>query len=570
MLPSTTWWLGRIYRDESDPDEVIELDVKGNRRGTTGTVAQLDAVLAAAFKLDDITKNTDWSICVGDKNGPETEVAYHSGAYPNVLFIRDSSRLDDLRGHEAVGIGKALLEVRPAPELLQLRWTKDPSHYPTRFLGSNGETIPGEMLNLDHFADSSYGNDMSASVVFSIGDTPYVLWVAAPRVFDRTGEQRAHGFHTYELQRLVRTRGDIEDDLADKQADADVLSTDDPVELSAQISRLYNEHATSVRSRAAAAGAAASPSRKLRNDFLKLPYHGWEFAAGTGKGDWITARHPHGDHLIWIEQSDDAPELYVTVYDDGDMRVPVADKKLPWPKIGRTAEGLLGLVRHTLDEWQPAPMPEDATSARFAQLETDKGPRKRAEDLEQDDSAQRFKLLELNPRRGNPPRTYRIQKVVSKLERGPAPSTPTRGALARSPEELVTETLAEYLAESSTEKFLVLHINVRNQIIGFTEYAAGAGAGVEVHPTGIFQDALGVGGAAIITAHNHPSGMADPSDDDRKLWARLREAGKLIGIPVLDNLVIGDGQFYSESEDELHQNVPSRAQLRAAAERSRR
>ncbi len=148
----------------------------------------------------------------------------------------------------------------------------------------------------------------------------------------------------------------------------------------------------------------------------------------------------------------------------------------------------------------------------------------------------------------NPPRVYRAQKVVAQLQRDARPKFAVKGSILKGPKELVTETLADYLGDRATEVFLVLYISIRNEVVGFTEFAGGAVASVEVHPAGIMRDALLVGAAAMVTVHNHPSGDALPSEADRELWKRLREVGLLMGVPVMDNLIVGDGEYFSEEE----------------------
>jgi DNA repair protein RadC len=64
----------------------------------------------------------------------------------------------------------------------------------------------------------------------------------------------------------------------------------------------------------------------------------------------------------------------------------------------------------------------------------------------------------------------------------------------------------------------------------------------------VFREAVRRGAHAVILAHNHPSGNPEPSPEDVRLTERLREAGALLGIVVLDHLVIGDGRFTSLRE----------------------
>ena len=72
-----------------------------------------------------------------------------------------------------------------------------------------------------------------------------------------------------------------------------------------------------------------------------------------------------------------------------------------------------------------------------------------------------------------------------------------------------------------------------------------------VHPREVFRSAVKKGAAAIIVLHNHPSGNPAPSRNDIDVTRRLTETGKLLGIPVLDHLIIGDGTYLSFKEQML-------------------
>jgi len=117
------------------------------------------------------------------------------------------------------------------------------------------------------------------------------------------------------------------------------------------------------------------------------------------------------------------------------------------------------------------------------------------------------------------------------------------------PAHLVHYSLYEYIGKRATETFLAVYMNVRNIVVGFSEYTMGSAHEVSVNPAGVFQDALLAGAAGIITVHQHPSGVARPSDADEMLWERMREIGKLMGVPVIDNLILGEDEFYSEEEN---------------------
>jgi len=153
--------------------------------------------------------------------------------------------------------------------------------------------------------------------------------------------------------------------------------------------------------------------------------------------------------------------------------------------------------------------------------------------------------MKTSRRKANPPRMFRPQKVVATLQKETRPVL-KRGAVVDSPDELM-HALIPYMGERATELFLVLYVNVRYQIVGYNEYSSGGVADVELHGSSVFRDALLSGAAAVITVHQHPTGDATPSAQDFTLWGRLREAGEMIGIPILDNLVLGEAEFYSQS-----------------------
>lgn len=69
-----------------------------------------------------------------------------------------------------------------------------------------------------------------------------------------------------------------------------------------------------------------------------------------------------------------------------------------------------------------------------------------------------------------------------------------------------------------------------------------------VHPREAYAPAIVQHAAAILAVHNHPSGDPSPSREDRALTKTLRETGKVMGIPLLDHLIIGDGIYYSFKE----------------------
>jgi len=80
------------------------------------------------------------------------------------------------------------------------------------------------------------------------------------------------------------------------------------------------------------------------------------------------------------------------------------------------------------------------------------------------------------------------------------------------------------------------------------EVARGSLTGVEVHPREVFRSLIRQAAAAAVVAHNHPSGDSQPSPDDIALTRRLRLAGEILGIPILDHVVIGRDDFTSVAD----------------------
>ncbi|HHX14019.1 MAG TPA: DNA repair protein RadC [Clostridiales bacterium] len=101
------------------------------------------------------------------------------------------------------------------------------------------------------------------------------------------------------------------------------------------------------------------------------------------------------------------------------------------------------------------------------------------------------------------------------------------------------------------EHFTVLFLSTKNEIICAEEISVGNLNSSIVHPREVFRGAVKRGAAAVILVHNHPSGHPQPSQNDIDVTRRLVEAGDLMGIPVLDHLIIGDGVFISLKEQNL-------------------
>ena len=113
----------------------------------------------------------------------------------------------------------------------------------------------------------------------------------------------------------------------------------------------------------------------------------------------------------------------------------------------------------------------------------------------------------------------------------------------------VADYLMPRLRYAVKEQFVAVFLNTKNRIIGEEIISEGTLTGSLVHPREVFQPAILRHAAAIVVAHNHPSGDPNPSREDRELTAMLYKAGQTLGIPLLDHLVIGDGIYYSFQEN---------------------
>lgn len=108
--------------------------------------------------------------------------------------------------------------------------------------------------------------------------------------------------------------------------------------------------------------------------------------------------------------------------------------------------------------------------------------------------------------------------------------------------------LQSLLAHQEREIFMALFLDNQHRVLLAQKMFAGSINSVEVHPREIVREALKVNAAALILAHNHPSGMSEPSKADREITHKVSEACGLLNIRLLDHLVIGHGEYVSFAE----------------------
>lgn len=125
--------------------------------------------------------------------------------------------------------------------------------------------------------------------------------------------------------------------------------------------------------------------------------------------------------------------------------------------------------------------------------------------------------------------------------------TLTRGDSLGSPADTRRYLLAR-LRDHPYEVFACLYLDNRHRVIAFEELFNGTIDGASVHPREVIRKILEHNAAAVIFAHNHPSGVAEPSAADRSLTDRLTNILQLIDVRVLDHCIIGDGHITSFAE----------------------
>ena len=107
------------------------------------------------------------------------------------------------------------------------------------------------------------------------------------------------------------------------------------------------------------------------------------------------------------------------------------------------------------------------------------------------------------------------------------------------------------LRNNQKEHFIALYLNARNQLTHKETISVGTLNANLVHPREVFEPATKYLAAQIIVAHNHPSGDSEPSEDDLIITKRLVEAGKILGIEIVDHIIVAGNDFTSLKEKKL-------------------
>ncbi len=145
--------------------------------------------------------------------------------------------------------------------------------------------------------------------------------------------------------------------------------------------------------------------------------------------------------------------------------------------------------------------------------------------------------------------TARATRLKAALELGKRLVREKRGRRARisCPEDVYNH-LFPVLMSQKQEVFVVLLLNGQNELMREVVVSRGSLTSSVIHPREVFREAIVESSAAVVLAHNHPSGNPFPSKEDHRVTSVMKEAGEVLGIDVFDHVVIGDGGFVSFKE----------------------
>lgn len=143
----------------------------------------------------------------------------------------------------------------------------------------------------------------------------------------------------------------------------------------------------------------------------------------------------------------------------------------------------------------------------------------------------------------------RVARILAALELGKRAASPVEGGRPRFrlPEDAARYLLPRF-GTRPLEEFGVLVLDTRNRLKRLEVISKGTLNGSLVHPREVYREAAIQQAAAIIAFHNHPSGDPMPSSEDRALTHRLRQAGKILGIDLLDHVILAAGRYWSFKE----------------------
>jgi len=133
--------------------------------------------------------------------------------------------------------------------------------------------------------------------------------------------------------------------------------------------------------------------------------------------------------------------------------------------------------------------------------------------------------------------SFELSKRVLKVD-----ATNTRPTI-QTPKDVIAQ--VSYLKNHKKENFVVLYLNARNELLNKETISIGTLNTSLVHPREVYEPAITGFSSSVVFIHNHPSGDPEPSEEDKKITKQLMEAGKILGIEVLDHIIIANNSYCS-------------------------
>jgi len=146
--------------------------------------------------------------------------------------------------------------------------------------------------------------------------------------------------------------------------------------------------------------------------------------------------------------------------------------------------------------------------------------------------------------RGVGPARLKVIRALPELARRYFAESLPVGETIKSPTD-TTSFLKARMRHLDHELFCCLYLDNRHRVLRFDELFRGTIDGTSVYPREVVKEALAINAAAVIVSHNHPSGVAEPSQADERITQRLKAALELVDIRLLDHLIVGDGEAIS-------------------------
>lgn len=118
----------------------------------------------------------------------------------------------------------------------------------------------------------------------------------------------------------------------------------------------------------------------------------------------------------------------------------------------------------------------------------------------------------------------------------------------RSARDVANFVRTKVLQDNSKEHVVLLCLDGSHSVAAYNVVSIGTATSAPIHPREVFQAAILAGSVSIVLAHNHPSGSTEPSPEDIKVTKLMQDAGKVVGIKLLDHVIVGDYDHYSFQE----------------------